>query len=123
MRILLILITFIFSGVGFSQNDKEIKNLFVNYELIFNQKKLDLIPKVFTEKFLNSAGGISSFKKKIIEHKDQKVEISKHLKISKGSDPNTYYVTPTNDKTENIDFIIKLDKGSLKVDGTISNEN
>lgn len=129
MRIQLI-IFLLFIGQAFASSDKEMAELFVNYDAIMLKHKVELVDKVFTQKFLKDSGGKDEFVAKVKElPKDE----SKSLKLpsvswKKGNKDEIYFANlkeVSSDKKKAASdsgnrFIIVRENGKLKIDGTMS---
>jgi len=102
---------------------EEINKLFKNYELIMENKKTKLIPETFTEHFIKNSGGIKKFESNIRALKATKVK--KKLSFVPSKNSSTFYVDYGPEKTKestSITFIVIKEKGKLKIDGTMINE-
>lgn len=125
MRFSIILLLTIFIN-AFAVDDKEVNSLFNKYDQVMELKKSELIEEVFTKKFLENNGGKKEFIAKI---KDiPKTKSLKSLKVTwyKGRKSEIYFAkyAPTN-KSKNSDtqFILKVEDGKLKIDGTLSDDD
>lgn len=129
MRIQLILFLVIM-GQAFASSDKEMMELFKNYDSVMLKHKVELVDKVFSEKFLKDSGGKEEFIAKVKElPKDE----SKSLGIpsvawKKGNKDEVFFVNlkdkswDKKKKTEESGnrFIVIRENGKLKIDGTMS---
>ena len=116
IRIILLLICLPF--VAEANDDKTIKELFVKYEKIMFEKKLDLIDEVFSQKFLKESGGKSEFigKVKGLAQPKKKKPLAPTWKKGKRSD---IYLAKLRAGAGS-EFIIVREAGTLKIDGTMS---
>ncbi len=132
MRIQLILL-FLFSQMAFASSDKEMAELFKNYDAVMLSHKTELVDEVFTEKFLKEAGGKKEF---IAAVKELPKAVSKSLKKpsvvwKKGIKNEIYFATLKELEGENkrfnseseSQFIVVKENGKLKIDGTLSDAN
>lgn len=113
-------------------SDQEIKELFKKYDLIMDQKKVELVDEVFTKKFLKDSGGKEEFIDKV---KELPLETSKSLgkdvvNWKKGHKNEVILATlksPSKNKGKHTssgsEFIIIKEDGKLKIDGTMSDGN
>lgn len=125
------LITFLlFVSSAFASSDKEMLELFRNYDAIMLKHKVELVDDVFTEKFLKDSGGKAEFIEKV---KDLPKDQSKSLKLpavswKKGVKDEMFFAhlkENTSDKkkaeaTSGSRFIVVRENGKLKIDGTMS---
>lgn len=132
MRIQLIL-TFIFiSFNALAVDDKSIQELFKKYDSVMDQKQIELIDEVFTQKFINSSGG----KKELIQKiKELPTPSQKNLPLTKlswkkGLKGEIYFAkvkslssNKSKESSHEAEFIILNEDGKLKIDGTISDGN
>ena len=120
MRIPIMLLTFVFYQTVLATSDRQMNELFKNYQEILLDKNTDKIEEVFSKKFLARAGGKNAFVEKISDYEVSSKEKSKIKKVSwkKGKSDEIYFVKfgPKNDT----EFIVILENGKLKIDGTAS---
>jgi hypothetical protein len=136
MRLQLILLALFtcFSCVA-SSPDKEMNNLFFNYDAVMKDHKFDLIDEVFTKKFLEEVGGKEEFIQTIKEYPKDNNKSNSFQKLSfkKGSRDEMYFAKREEAGTEksrvssanksSSSFVIKKENGKLKIDGTISDDH
>ena len=132
MRIQLILIFILFTFSALAINDKSMQELFSKYDSVMDQKKVQLIDEVFTQKFIKEAGGKEELIEKIKELPQAKEKSIQKTKMTwkKGLKSELYFATVKDvspnktkkDKDES-EFIIMKEDGKLKIDGTISDGN
>jgi hypothetical protein len=117
-------------GQAFAASDKEMAELFRNYDSIMLKHKVELVDQVFSEKFLKNSGGKEEFIAKVKElPKDE----SKSLAIpsvtwKKGNKDELYFANLkpiSSDKKKSAPdsgsrFIVIRENGKLKIDGTMS---
>lgn len=129
MRIQLILFLLL-AGQAFASSDKEMAELFRNYDAVMLKHKVEIIDQVFTEKFLKNSGGKNDFIEKVKElPKDE----SKSMGIpsvtwKKGNKDEIYFANlkphSSDKKKGSADsgnrFIVIREDGKLKIDGTMS---
>jgi len=132
MRIQLILSCLIFSLNAFAVDEKSMQDLFKKYDLVMDQKQVELIDEVFTQKFINSSGGKKELIQKIKElpTPTQKSLPATKLSWKKGLKGEIYFakVKPVStnkskESSSDSEFIILNEDGKLKIDGTISDGN
>jgi hypothetical protein len=132
MRLLLIVLTLLSSQV-FASSDKEMAELFLNYDAIMLKHKVELVDDVFTEKFLKENGGKKEFVAAVKELPKDESKALKLPKLSwkKGTKDELYFVSlseKSSDKNKVVkksgsQFIVVREKGKLKIDGTLSDAN
>lgn len=120
MRIQLGLILLAVSLNGFSADDKSMKELFKKYDSVIEDKKIELIDEIFTEKFIKDAGGKKELVEKIKGLSEEKNATSFTWQKSNKGDDFVAKVKRTGKKPEEANFIIKEIKGELKIDGQMS---
>ena len=133
MRIQLILSCLIFAMNAFAVDDKSMQDLFRKYDLVMDQKQVELIDEVFTQKFINSSGGKKELIQKIKElptPSQKNLPPSSKLSWKKGIKGEIYFakVKPVSsnkskESASDSEFIILNEDGKLKIDGTISDGN
>jgi hypothetical protein len=133
MRIQLILLLCFWTQLSFADRDKEMRALFDNYERVVKYHQVELISDVFTEKFLKENGGIKEFEAKIKEQPKAKAKkgLKKMLQkwreskvrgmfFAKVQNQNSGQKQPSQHSPQ---FIVVEEKGKLKIDGTISDDD
>jgi hypothetical protein len=129
MRIQLIFL-FLLSGQLFAASDKEMMELFRNYDSVMLKHKIELVDQVFTEKFLKNSGGKAEFIAKVKElPKDESKALGfPSFSWKKGTKDEIYFANLkeiSHDKKGTAPdsgnrFIIIRENGKLKIDGTMS---
>lgn len=131
MRILLI-IMILMLGPVLASDDKSMQDLFQKYDQVMDQKKIELIDEVFSQKFIRESGGKNELIEKI---KSLPVTNNKSMKLSrptwrKGLKGNMYFakvkeVSANKSKTDlhETEFIIVKEDGKLKIEGTLGDGN
>ncbi len=129
MRIQLILILSLFSLSAFAVDDKSMQELFSKYDSLMDQKKVDLIDEVFTQKFIRDSGGKQELTDKIKELATPPSPIKTKMSWSKGQKGEIYLAKvkeiSSNKKKDSheAEFIVIKEDGKLKIDGTMSDGN
>lgn len=129
MRFQLIILLFL-TGHAFASSDKEMVELFKNYDAIMLKHRVELVDQVFTEKFLKNSGGKDEF---ILKVKELPKDESKSLGFpsvswKKGTKDEIFFANlkeKTQDKKgsqtdSGSRFIVIRENGKLKIDGTMS---
>lgn len=129
MRFQLILLL-LFAFPAFASSDKEMVELFKNYDAIMLKHKVELVDQVFTEKFLKGSGGKEEF---ILKVKELPKDESKSLALptvswKKGLKDEMFFVnlkekSPDKKGSQSDSgnrFIVVRENGKLKIDGTMS---
>ena len=109
-------------------DEKSMNELFKKYEQIMDQKKVELIDEVFSQRFLRETGGKKEFVEKINELPVTATKQEAVVSWKKGLKGEIYFArlresalektkTPDNGGSE---FIVIKEDGKLKIDGTIS---
>ena len=129
MRLQLILLL-LFAFPAFAASDKEMIELFKNYDAIMLKHKVELVDQVFTEKFLKESGGKNEFVLKVKElPKDQSKSLAlPSVSWKKGAKDEIYFANlkekSSDKKGQQADsgsrFIVVRENGKLKIDGTMS---
>jgi hypothetical protein len=128
MRFSIIILFFLFNLNAFA-SDKEMKDLFKNYDLVVNAHKTELVEKVFTKKFLADNGGKDEFIAKVKEGPklSEKSLIPSKLTWKKGIKDEMFFaqMKDTSSKSKEAgshgsQFIVVKEDGKLKIDGTLS---
>ncbi|HXH32176.1 MAG TPA: hypothetical protein VNJ01_15330 [Bacteriovoracaceae bacterium] len=127
MRVQIMLLFISLLSTESRAEDQAIKELFVKYDQVMLQKKLELVDDVFTKKFFSENGGRSGYLSRIKELRAPagaatdltwKKGVRKRIFFAQLKDKNSQ------DKTEqHPQFVIVSEDGKLKIDGTISDEN
>lgn len=129
MRILLIALALILSAqvMAAPAQEKEMKALFVKYYQVMEQHKVELIDEVFSKKFITDNGGKEAFAKDVKELPKFAGKNLKEADISftKGVMDEMYFAkvkqAPSKDKTAHVpEFIVVVEDGKLKIQGTLS---
>ena len=130
MRILLV--TILFSGLAFGNDDKSMQDLFQKYDQVMDYKKVELIDEVFTKKFIQDSGGKEELISKIKElptptEKSKSVFKPVWRKALRG---DTFFAKVKEEvknkkKTEahETEFVIQKEDGKLKIDGNLGDAN
>lgn len=125
-----LIIFLLLMGQAFGASDKEMAELFTNYDAIMLKHKVELVDNVFTEKFLKESGGKEEFISKVKEL--PKVETKSlgmpSVSWKKGNKDEMYFANlkeissdkkkPAKDSGNR--FIVVRENGKLKIDGTMS---
>ena len=127
MRIQLIITALLFSLSSFAVDDKSMKELFKNYDLVMDQKKIELIDEVFTKKFIKDSGGKEELIQKIkgLTSPPPSQPESK-MTWKKGNEGEVYLAkvkeVSVNKKKDSheAEFIVLIEDGKPKIDGTMS---
>lgn len=129
MRIQLVFFLLLFSVNTLASDDKSMQELFNKYDAVMDQKKIDLIDEVFTEKFIKSSGGKKELIEKIRELPEPIAPNESEVRWKKGLKGKIYFAKieektsgKKKAKTESSQFIVVEEKGKLKIDGTISDD-
>jgi hypothetical protein len=125
MRIQLIFASLLYSIGALAIDDKSMQELFKKYELVMDQKKVELIEEVFTEKFIKDSGGKDELIKKIKELPSPLQAPQTKWAWKKGHKGKIYLanlkeVSVQKKKTDEAQFIVLEIDGKPKIDGTIS---
>ena len=125
MRIQLIFFLCLFSIGVHASEDKEMKELFNNYEKVMSHHKVELVDDVFTKKFIKDNGGKEEFAEKVKEL--PKVKEKKSLRSLlknwwKSKTANMFFakIKDEEKKSHGSSFVIIREDGKLKIDGTVS---
>jgi len=129
MRFQLILLLLL-TGQAFAASDKEMVELFKNYDAIMLKHKVELVDQVFTEKFLKDSGGKEEFVSKVKElPKDESKSLGlPSVSWKKGVKDEIYFANLKEKSTDKKGsapdsgsrFIVIREGGKLKIDGTMS---
>lgn len=125
MRIQLILLL-LFSLSAMASDEKSVNDLFQKYDQVMDQKKVELVDEVFTQKFLKESGGKEEFISKVKELPKAKSIRPSKVSWHKGKKTEMYFarLKPVEKgKESNSQFILKKENGKLKIDGTIGDDN
>ncbi len=125
-----LIIFLLFIGQAFASSDKEMAELFTNYDSIMLKHKVELVDKVFTEKFLKNSGGKEEFVEKVKElPKDESKSLGlPSVSWKKGNKDEIYFANlkeissdkKKSSKDSGNRFIVVRENGKLKIDGTMS---
>jgi hypothetical protein len=129
MRILsitkIVLLISLVCSNAFASSDKEMQELFDNYDDVTKYHNTDIVEDVFTKNFLKENGGKEKFIEKVKSAPKQKKKkgLGLLLKKWKKSKVGKFFSAKGHDddnKSPSPEFIIKEEDGKLKIDGTIS---
>ncbi len=129
MRIQLVLITVLLSLNAYSVDDKAMQELFNKYDFVMDDKKVELIDEVFTKKFIKESGGKQELidKIKTLPTPNQKSKQKMRMTWRKGLKQEIFFAqlkeesALKNKKNEgHSDFVIILEEGKPRIDGTLS---
>ncbi len=129
MHIQLIILLSLFSFSAFAVDDKSMQELFSKYDSVMDQKKVDLIDEVFTQKFIRDSGGKQELTDKIKELATPPSPTKTKMSWSKGQKGEVYLakvkeISPNKKKdSHEAEFIVIKEDGKLKIDGTMSDGN
>jgi hypothetical protein len=134
MRIQLIILSFLLTGFAFASSDKEMAELFMNYDAVMLKHKVELVDDVFTEKFLKQNGGKKEFIEAVKELPKSESKSLSLPKVSwkKGVKDEMYFASlqeissdkkKAAPKKSGSQFIVVRENGRLKIDGTLSDAN
>lgn len=121
-----VLLVLLFSFGAFAQTDKErdkeMRVLFEKYDKIMYQQKVELVDEVFTKDFLEGHGGRDAFIEEVktypyVKEKKGLGRLIQKFKKSKVGKFFTVKAKTSKDKTSN--FIVEMEDGKLKIDGTV----
>lgn len=127
MRIQLIMLSVLFSLNTHAVDDASMQELFKKYDLVMDQKKVELIDEVFSKKFIHDSGG----KKDLIE-KIQGLDTPPNapktkMTWKKGTKGTMYFAKVRGVSSEKskssgheAEFIVIEEDGKPKINGTIS---
>jgi hypothetical protein len=119
MRIQLILFLILFTSLhAMAVTDSEMQELFKKYDLLMDHKKVELVNDVFSQKFLKETGGKDKFLEKV-KRLPAESSKSKPTKVTwkKGAKDDIYFAKTDLGPSK---FIIVIENGRPKIDGTIS---
>lgn len=129
MRFQLIILLFL-SANTFAASDKEMAQLFRKYDSVMLNHKVELIDEVFTQKFLESAGGKKEFSEGVKElPKSNLKSLSAPIITWKKGLKDEIWLAKRKEITDKKkgppvesgnQFIIVKENGKLKIDGTMS---
>lgn len=130
MRIQLIILIALFSINSFAVDDKSMQELFKKYDLVMDQKKVELIDEVFTKKFIYDSGGKKELIEKINELTTPPNAPKTKMSWKKGTKGTIYFakvkeLSPkkSNSADHEAEFMVIEEDGKLKINGTISDGN
>jgi hypothetical protein len=129
MQFQLIILAFAFSLNAFAVDDKSMQELFKNYAQVMDQKKIELIDEVFTQKFIKDSGGKEELVEKIKELSVPPSQSKITMSWKKGL-KNEIYLARLKEKStdkskataKEAEFIVIIESGKPKIDGTMSDE-
>lgn len=123
MRVQITFLLLFFSASVQAVDDKEMNELFKKYDLLMDEKKVELVDQVFTEKFLRESGGKKEFIEKVKEMETDKSASPSKVTWKKGVRDQMFFakITPATKKkeVESAEFIVIEEKGKLKIDGQV----
>jgi hypothetical protein len=121
MRFQLIILTLLISFSAIAVDDKSMQELFKKYDLVMDQKKIELVDEVFTKKFIRDSGGKKELVDKIKELTvpANRAAIKKQMTWKKGQKGELYLAKVKKEKHET-EFIVIKEDGKLKIEGTLS---
>jgi hypothetical protein len=106
------------------------QELFKKYDLVMDQKKVELIDEVFTKKFIQDSGGKDELIEKIKELSSPPSSSESKMSWKKGQKGKIYLAkvkeTSSNKnktKGHEAEFIVLEEDGRLKIHGTLSDGN
>lgn len=129
MRIQLILILALFSFNISASDDQAMKELFHKYDLVMDQKKVELIDEVFTKNFIKGSGGKEELISKIKElpASNEKSLHKNTMSWKKGQKGEIYLakvkessVHKNKKQSHEAEFVVLKEDGKLKINGTLS---
>jgi hypothetical protein len=129
MRIFISLLCTLLIQPLWASDEPLMRELFKKYDLIMNQKKVEFIDEVFTQKFIKDSGGKKELSDKILELplRPQKSLAIGGVSFKKGVKGDLYFArrkSSTSEKSlsseSSSEFIIIKENGDFKIDGTIS---
>lgn len=125
MRIQIILLLIAFAANAFAVDDKSINELFKKYDLVMDQKKIELIDEVFSQKFIKESGGKEELISKIKGLPEQLVSPKTNITWKKGKGniilARMKEVSSDKRKTHQAtEFIVVMEDSKPKIDGTLS---
>lgn len=120
MRILLATLFIFLNYETWAIDEKSISDLFSKYDQLMDDKKIDLIDELFTEKFIKDNGGRDEFIKKIKQLSYVKNKKPSKIKWKEGRKKNRYLVK-LNDLP--LEFIVVEENKKIKIDETIGDED
>lgn len=108
-------------------DDNSMNELFKKYDLVMDQKRIELIDEVFTQNFINNSGGKKELIKKIKSLPESLIQNKSTMSWRKGIKGDVYFAklkeesfSKNTASSIEAEFIIKKVNGKLKIDGTIS---
>ena len=125
MRIQLIIISFLLSLNVFAVDDKSIQDLFKKYDLVMDNKKVELIDEVFSQKFIKDSGGKQELIEKIKELTPP--PSPRPTKVTWKEGKGNLILARTQASAVNkskhqttTEYIVVIENGKPKIDGTLS---
>ena len=129
MRIQLIILFSLISLSAFAVDDKSMQELFTKYDSVMDQKKVDLIDEVFTQKFIRDSGGKQELTDKIKELTTPPSQSKTKMSWKKGQKGEVYLAKVKEISANKMkaghesEFIVIIEDGKPKIDGTMSDGN
>lgn len=133
MRIQLTMLLAFLSTSAYSVDEKSMQDLFSKYDSVMIGKKIELIDDVFSQKFIKESGGKSELIDKIksLSVSDQKKIPSKaKMTWRKGLKEEIYFAQLKEESSNKVkkseshsDFVIIMEEGKPRIDGTLSDGN
>lgn len=127
MRIQIVFLSLLFLSPAWSYKDSVVDDLFRKYDLLFYDKKVELIDEIFTKKFIQSSGGKSELVQKIKELSADETRSESSVQWKESKTKNKYLARMKTTsffkgqvKSRETEFVIIKENGILKIDGTIS---
>lgn len=129
MRIQLIILGMFLSLHVFAVDDKSMQELFKKYDLVMDYKKTELIDEVFTKKFIKESGGKEELIQKIKElptPSEKSMPPQTKMTWKKGQSGSVYLakvkmISPNKSMNDQeAEFVILIEDGKPKIDGTMS---
>ncbi len=112
-------------------DDKGMSDLFKKYDQVMEQKRIELIDEVFSQRFLRESGGKKDLVEKIKDLGASAARQETVLTWRKGLKGEVYFARLREayqekskaPDTGGSEFIVIKENGTLKIDGTISDGN
>lgn len=124
MQLQLAALFFFIMSSAFAVDDKSVNELFKKYDLVMDEHRVELIDEVFSQKFLQANGGKEDFISKVKSLPKDKNAPKMKISWRKGAKDNIFLARATSsDKSRKVpdspEFIIIIEDGKLKIDGTL----
>lgn len=124
MQLQIAALLFFIMSSAFASNDKTMNELFKKYDLVMDEKKVELVDEVFSKKFLRENGGKEDFIDKVKSLPIQKNAPKMKISWRKGVKDDIFFAKASpavKSKTshDSPEFIIVNEDGKLKIDGTL----